>query len=157
MVVSRQGKPCRQTDPGNFMNTTLLIIELIGCIGCLALGWFFGSRSMNEWRQRADANEATVKQMTIDLAGMSERVRQADALATDLADIRRDRDALAPRLATAEARAADAERLRGELADMRAARETLATELATLKADAANFDEQKRLLLAAQAELRKEF
>ena len=121
------------------------------------LGWVLGNRPAAEWRSRADAHEATLKSMTIDLAGMSERAKQVDTLTAELANVRRDRDSLAPRLAGAEARAAEADRLRAELAETRGAREALAADLARLKADAANFDEQKRLLLTAQVELRKEF
>jgi DNA recombination protein RmuC len=135
----------------------LLIAAGLALLIGVALGWFFGSRPVALWRGRADAGEATVKQMTIDLAGLSERARQIDTLAAELADVRRDRDALAPRLATAEARAADADRLRAELADTRTSREALSADLARMKADAVHFDEQKRLLIAAQAELRKEF
>jgi len=123
----------------------------------LAIGWFLGSRPVAEWRRRADAHEATIKALTIDLAGLAERVRHADTLAADLADIRRDRDALAPRLATAEAHAAEAERLRTELAATRKSHEAQGAELARMKADAVHFDEQKRLLIEAQSELRKEF
>ena len=132
-------------------------IVVVALIAGLITGWALGARPVAEWRVRADAHEATVKAMTVDLAGLTERVRQADALGTELAEVRRDRDALSPRLATAEARAADADRLRTELVDMRAGREALATELATLKADAANFVEQKRQLIGAQETLRKEF
>ena len=123
----------------------------------LALGWFLGSRPVGEWRRRADTHEATVKAMTIDLAGLAERVKQVDVLGAELADVRRDRDALSPRLATAEARAADADRLRAELAETRTSREALSAELARMKANAAHFEEQQRLLKDAQAELRKEF
>jgi len=135
----------------------LAVLAVVALVIGLALGWVLGARPVAEWRRRADANEATVKQMTIELAGLSERVRQVDAMARELADVRRDRDALSPRLATAEARAADADRLRAELAETRTAREALSADLARLNADAANFEEQKRLLLAAQTELRKEF
>jgi DNA recombination protein RmuC len=123
----------------------------------LAIGWFLGSRPVAEWRRRTDAHEATIKALTIDLAGLAERVRHTDTLAADLADIRRDRDALAPRLATAEAHAAEAERLRTELAATRKSHEAQGAELARMKADTVHFDEQKRLLIEAQAELRKEF
>ena len=134
-----------------------LIVAGAALLVGLGLGWFFGSRPVADWRRRADAGEASLKAMTVDLAGLTERVRQIDALAAELADVRRDRDALAPRLASSEARAAEAERLRAELADARARGEAQAADLARMKADAVHFDEQKRLLIAAQAELRKEF
>jgi DNA recombination protein RmuC len=47
--------------------------------------------------------------------------------------------------------------VRAELSESRNVRESQAAELARLKADAGHFDEQKRLLTNAQAELRKEF
>eukprot|EP01037_Dinobryon_pediforme_P005683 gene5683-5744_t len=136
----------------------MLAVLVVAALGLgLVLGWVLGNRPAAEWRSRADAHEATLKSMTIDLAGMSERVKQVDTLTAELANVRRDRDSLSPRLAGAEARAAEADRLRAELAETRGAREALAADLARLKADAANFDEQKRLLLTAQVELRKEF
>ena len=140
------------------MDSLILAVLATGAFGLgLVLGWVLGNRPVTDWRSRADAHEATVKAMTVDLACLSERVKQIDALGAELAAVRHDRDSLSPRLAGAEARAAEADRLRTELAEKRASHEALSGELARLKADAANFDEQKRLLLTAQAELRKEF
>ncbi len=134
-----------------------IVIAAGFAVVALLIGWLAGSRPAAEWRRRADAHEATVKAMTVDLAGLSERVRLIDSLGSELAAVRSERDALVPRLATAEQRAADADLIRAELAETRSAREALAAQTARLLADAANFDEQKRLLLAAQGELRKEF
>lgn len=139
------------------MSAMILLLACLGCLLSFALGWFLGSRPVAEWRRRADAHEATVKQMTIDLASLSERVRHGDTLSAELAEVRRDRDALAPRLATAEARADDADRLRAELAETRTSREALSADLARMKADAAHFAEQQRLLKDAQTALRQEF
>ncbi|MBW8755103.1 MAG: DNA recombination protein RmuC, partial [Sphingomonadales bacterium] len=111
-------------------STLLAIVALV--IG-LALGWFFGSRPVAEWRQRFLARDGEAREIDerfrraiTELAGASERANRADALV-------------------------------GELAGVRAERDALGTELATLKANAAHFDEQKRLLLEAQESLRKEF
>ena len=132
-------------------------IVVVALVVGLAVGWVLGARPVADWRARADAHEATVKAMTVDLAGLTERVRQADTLAADLSNLRRERDALATRAATAEAHAADADRQRAELVEIRNRSETQAAELARLKADAVHFEEQKRLLIDAKAELNKEF
>lgn len=142
----------------------LLAFLIVALLVGLAVGWFLGGRPVAEWRQRhaerdaeARGHEDTVKKMTVDLATMSEKIRQFDQVAADLAALRQERDRLAPALATAEQRASDADFVREELAKTRAEREDLSTELARLKADAANFAEQKRLLVEAQEMLRKEF
>lgn len=177
----------------------VLIVALI--IG-LALGWVLGGKPVSEWKQRHDTrdaeargHEAMVKAMTIDLAGMSERIKQLDQIAAELAMVRADRDTLAPALAGAQARIAELEGLRPELekmaqdrelirrqrdelapalataqtratagdvareelAKVRADRDAVRQELERLKADAENFAEQKRLLMAAQELLKKEF
>jgi DNA recombination protein RmuC len=129
------------------------LLVVIALVAGLAIGWFLGARPVADWRKRADAHEATIKAMTVDLAGLTERARHAEAQGAELAALRQ----LAPRLAAAETRAAHAESLHAELAETRATREALATDLARMKADAVHFEEQKRLLLSAQAELRKEF
>lgn len=146
------------------MDTGLILFVIIALLAGIALGWFLGSRPVAEWRARADSRdveakvlEGTVKAMTVDLAAMSERVRTMDALSAELADVRRDRDELAPALATARQQAADAQVVRAELAQVRADREALSTAIERLKADAENFAEQKRMLIEAQEALRKEF
>ncbi|OYW16095.1 MAG: DNA recombinase [Novosphingobium sp. 12-64-8] len=142
----------------------LLAFLIVALLVGLAVGWFLGGRPVAEWRQRhaerdaeAKGHEATVKAMTVDLATMSEKIRQFDQVTADLAAIRQERDALVPALATAQQRASDADFAKAELATTRSEREDLRAELARLKADAANFAEQKRLLVEAQEMLRKEF
>jgi DNA recombination protein RmuC len=117
-----------------------------------------------EWRQRFEARDAEAraaderfKQAIVDLAGASERAIRADALAAELALANAGNGELQSRLATALTRADSAERLAAELPELRTSREALRTELATLKANATNFDEKQRLLLDAQAALKKEF
>ena len=117
------------------MNLQLLIVAMLilGLVMGIALGWFFGSRPVVEWRARFEArnletNELDTKfrQAITDLAGSSERLKLFDHPSDGFDAIRAQRD-------------------------------SLNSELATLKANAANFDEQKRLLLGAQEMLKKEF
>lgn len=128
------------------MDTQLLsIIALVlGLALGAGLGWFFGTRPLADMRQRfaerdAEARELDGKfrQAIMDLAGASERASRADALAAQLDEARRDH-------------AATVDTLRREQAG-------LSAQLAELKANAAHFEEQKRLLLAAQEALKKEF
>lgn len=137
---------------------------ILGLASGAALGWFFGSRPLAEWRQRFAARDAEARELDekfrraiTELAGTSERAARADALAGELADAMARNAALQSELATARTRAESAERLAAELPDLRASREALRAELATLKADASNFDEKQRLLLEAQEALKKEF
>ena len=138
---------------------SLIIAVIVGiALGAgLALGWMLGARPVADWRKRADASEATVKAMTVDLAVMSDRARLDAELSGQLADLRRERDTLATRAATAEAHVLGAANTRATLDETRNRNEALATENARLKADAVHFDEQKRLLIDAKAELNKEF
>lgn len=111
----------------------LLFAVLLGLVFGAALGWFLGSRPV------ADLSERLL-------------VRDGEARALD------DKFKAAIRdLAAASERAERADALTDELAAVRSSREDLAAELATLKANAAHFDEQKRLLVAAQDGLKKEF
>jgi len=106
---------------------------MLGLVFGAALGWFLGSRPV------ADLSERLL-------------VRDGEARALD------DKFKAAIRdLAAASERAERADALTDELAAVRSSREDLAAELATLKANAAHFEEQKRLLLAAQDGLKKEF
>ena len=111
----------------------ILIAILISLVFGAALGWFLGSRPV------ADLSERLL-------------VRDGEARALDEKFKAAIRD-----LAAASERAERADSLAEDLAAVRSAREGLAAELATLKANAAHFEEQKRLLLAAQEGLKKEF
>lgn len=113
------------------METTFL--ALIALLLGAGLGWFLGSRPIAEWRQRH--------------ADLERESKEADG---------RYLRAFAELEAVRE-RAARLDAVSQELLEVRAAREALSTELATLKANAANFDEQKQLLLDAQAALTREF
>lgn len=141
-----------------------LILVFVALIVGVVLGWFFGNRPVAEWRARHDqrnaeakAHEGTIKAMIVDLAATAERAKGLEASLAELQDVRRQRDELAPALAAARQSAADAEVVRAELIRVRDDRDALRAELERLKADAENFAEQKRLLIAAQEALRKEF
>lgn len=112
---------------------TVFALLFLALVAGLALGWFVGTRPAAELRVRLGEAEAAGRET-------DERFKAAI------------RD-----LAAASERAERADALHGELAELRASRETLAGELATLRANAAHFEEQKRLLLAAQDGLKKEF
>ena len=65
----------------------LAVIAIVALVAGLGLGWFFGSRPVAEWRARygereaeARATEDKLKDMTRDLATMSERAGRADEL-----------------------------------------------------------------------------
>ncbi|OZA36014.1 MAG: DNA recombinase [Novosphingobium sp. 17-62-9] len=146
------------------MDPVLILVVILVLLAGLAVGWFLGSRPVAEWRARADsrdaeakAHEGTVKAMTVDLAAMSERAKALEAGLAELQDVRRHRDELAPALAAARQSAADAEVVRAELVRIRDERDSFRTAVERMKADAENFAEQKRLLIAAQEALRKEF
>ncbi|BBC73760.1 DNA recombinase [Altererythrobacter sp. B11] len=108
----------------------LLIVALLAGAG---LGWFMGSRPVAEWKQRHGESHSRAEEL-------DGRFRQA------IVD-----------LENASVRAQRAEALAEQLEAVRGERERLGAELATLKANAANFEEQKRLLMDARAELLKEF
>jgi DNA recombination protein RmuC len=98
-----------------------------------ALGWFLASRGEAEWRRRFTERDGEAREL-------DGRCRQADS-----------------ELATHRERASHAAALATELAGVRGERDSLQAALATLTANAGHFEEQKRLLLAAQETLRKEF
>lgn len=108
-------------------------LALIALIAGAGLGWFLGSRPVVEWRQR----HAQLERESKESDGRYLRIFAE--------------------LEAARERAGRLDAVSQELSEVRAAREALSNELATLKANAANFDEQKRLLLDAQAALTKEF
>lgn len=111
----------------------LLLALLVGLIVGGAFGWFAGVRPVAEWKQRFLARDGEARELD----------EKFKAAIRDLAD--------------ASARAERADRLTAELDTTRQDREKLRSELATLKANEAHFEEQKKLLLSAQEQLRKEF
>jgi DNA recombination protein RmuC len=133
----------------------LVLVAIICIVIGLAIGWFLGMRPVSEARALADsralelkASEENFRKAIVDLAGESERAKRADELARLLESARTEHSATLERLRGEYGSAVEA-----HLADKRA----LAEELATLREKSANFDEQKRLLLAAQDELKKTF
>ena len=109
-----------------------VIVVFALALGAL-LGWWLASRPVEDLRAR---------------------LAQADAAGRDLDD--RFKAAIRD-LAAASERAERVDAMQDELAAVRQSRDTLAGDLATLRANAAHFEEQKRLLLAAQEGLKKEF
>ncbi|MCB2073350.1 MAG: DNA recombination protein RmuC [Novosphingobium sp.] len=117
------------------MDPTLLalIVLVFGLAAGAAFGWFFGSRPVADWRARFEVRDGEAREL-------DEKFRRAIT-----------------ELAGANERAARVDALAAEISQVRSARDAAASELATLKANAEHFEEQKRLLIAAQEALRKEF
>lgn len=74
----------------------LIIYVIIAAFGGLALGWFFGSRPVSDWRARFEERDGEAKaaiekvsRMAPELATMSDRAARADDLAAKL-DATRD-------------------------------------------------------------------
>ena len=100
-------------EPGIVLIIAALVALLIGG----GLGWFFGSRPVAELRARLERAESecreatdTIKAMTRDLAGASERANLADSLARERDEIRVKHDAAAGELATLRSSAQERER-----------------------------------------------
>ncbi|MDE8651958.1 DNA recombination protein RmuC [Novosphingobium album (ex Liu et al. 2023)] len=139
------------------MDPVVLAIVLLvaGLAGGLFAGWLFASRPVAEWRERFEARDREARELDEkfraairDLAGASERASRADDLATALDRTRSEHAQVLERARADHAATLDA---------LRAEQRELASELATLREKTANFDEQKRLLLQAQEELKKTF
>nr|WP_253950694.1 DNA recombination protein RmuC [Novosphingobium sp. SG751A] len=107
-----------------------VIVALVVGVG---LGWFFGQRPMAESQARLAEREKA-------FAELDERFRRA---ITDLAG--------------ASERAMRADGLAQALEDARADMLRAQRDLATLRAQAEHFEEQKRLLIESQEQLRREF
>lgn len=128
-----------------------LIAVLLGLTFGLALGWFLGGRPAADWRKRFEARDAEARgrdeqfrRAITELATASERAARVDALAGEIAQLQ-------------VRHAAEVQQLRADQARVLEDKAELSAQIAALKADAQNFDEQKRLMLAAQEALRKEF
>lgn len=120
------------------------ILSIIALVIGAALGWFLASRPLADLRARAAAAEAAgaegeakfaraiaeLGEARIEVAGLKERVGQADGLMARLDSVQAERAALAERLAALESASAEREKA---------------------------FAEQKAALLAAQDSLKKEF
>jgi DNA recombination protein RmuC len=120
------------------------ILSILALVIGAALGWFLASRPLADLRARLAAAEAAgaegeaefkraiaeLGEARIEVAGLKERVGQADGLMTRLDAVQAERAALAEKLAALESAAAERERA---------------------------FAEQKAALLAAQDSLKKEF
>jgi len=115
------------------LQAATVFFAFFGLISGSGLGWFLGSRGEAEWRRRYAMRDGEAREL-------DSRCRQADT-----------------ELATHRERASHAAALTAELAGVRVDRDALQAQLATLTANAGHFEEQKRLLLAAQETLRKEF
>ncbi|MDE2403268.1 MAG: DNA recombination protein RmuC [Sphingomonadales bacterium] len=132
-----------------------LFVWIVLAVVAGGLGWFAGTRPAADLRRRLAEREGELRALDdrfraaiTDLAAAGERAARADALADELA---------ATRAAHGEAVAALRREHDGTVATLREEQVRLAADLATLREKTANFDEQKRLLLAAQEEMRKQF
>jgi DNA recombination protein RmuC len=79
------------------MDTTAIILIFVALAFGAALGWFFGSRPVADWRGRHGERESECKalnqklsRMVPELATMSERAARADALAAALDAVREE-------------------------------------------------------------------
>ncbi|MBB3956173.1 DNA recombination protein RmuC [Novosphingobium sediminicola] len=113
------------------MDSALFVI--VALVVGLGLGWFFGQRPVAESQARLVEREKA-------FAELDERFRRA---ITDLAG--------------ASERAMRADGLAQALEDARADMLRAQRDLATLRAQAEHFEEQKRLLIESQEQLRREF
>lgn len=105
----------------------------VALLAGLGLGWFFGRRPLSDLQARLTEREKA-------FADLDERFRRA---ITDLA--------------AASERAARADGLAQALEDARSDMLRAQRDLATLRAQAEHFEEQKRLLIESQEQLRREF
>ena len=134
-----------------------LVFVIVALVVGAGLGWFLGTRPLAQAQADARTAQGQVKAMAIDLATMAERTRQSEQVAMQRDALRAERDSLSAQLAAAHERAHEADALRDALHAAREQREDLAAQVARLTADALHFDEQKRLLIASQEALRREF
>ena len=126
------------------MDSLAIVFVLVALLTGVALGWFFGSRPVAEWKARhterdSEARELDAKYLRAfaDLEAARERAGRADALSEELRETRAAHETA--------------------LEELRRTNGSLSSELATLREKTANFDEQKRLLVEAREELLKEF
>ncbi|MBU1253228.1 DNA recombination protein RmuC [Qipengyuania sp. DY56-A-20] len=126
------------------METLATFVALGALVIGTALGWYFGSRPVAEWRTRHGERDREARDLDekfrkaiVELENATVRAARADELTEELRETRSVHETA--------------------MDEVRRSNSTLAAELATLKEKTANFDEQKRLLVEAREELLKEF
>ena len=131
------------------------MIVILALLAGLGTGWLLAVRPVSDLRQRLEARDLEVRGLDerfraaiTELAAASERAGRVDGLAGELATVRAQHGEAVEALRREHELVLEGVRLR--LAEREA-------ELATLREKTANFEEQKRLLLAAQDEMRKQF
>jgi DNA recombination protein RmuC len=102
-----------------------VLFVVVALLVGLAAGWWLANRGVVALRAERDARTNEFKKAIVDLAGAEERAKAAEALRTELATIRDDRDARRAEIARleAEARGFDA-----RLAELREAKDALAAQ-----------------------------
>ncbi|WBH16406.1 DNA recombination protein RmuC [Sphingomonas radiodurans] len=107
------------------MDPIVLLFVIVALLIGLAVGWWIANRGVATLRAERDARTDEFKKAIVDLAGAEERAKAADALRTELATIRNDRDASRAVIARleAEARGFDA-----RLTELREAKEALTAQ-----------------------------
>ncbi len=91
---------------------SLVLVVVVGGVSA-ALGWMLGARPVKDWRERFAARDGEARELDekfrraiTELAGMSERAARADALASEIGEVRAGRESLAAQLATLRSNAA---------------------------------------------------
>ena len=107
------------------MEPVAVLFVVVALLVGLAAGWWLANRGVVALRAERDARTNEFKKAIVDLAGAEERAKAAEALRTELATIRDDRDARRAEIARleAEARGFDA-----RLAELREAKDALAAQ-----------------------------
>lgn len=107
------------------MEPVAVLFVVVALLVGLAAGWWFANRGVAALRAERDARTNEFKKAIVDLAGAEERAKAAEALRTELATIRDDRDARRAEIARleAEARGFDA-----RLTELREAKDALAAQ-----------------------------
>lgn len=99
------------------MDSAALVVIALALLAGLALGWFFGSRPVAEWRARHSDREAEARaldekfrQAIVELENATVRAGRADELAEKLETVRSDRETIARTLASLESATAQREK-----------------------------------------------
>ncbi|MEH3098791.1 DNA recombination protein RmuC [Sphingomonas adhaesiva] len=128
----------------------LLVALVAVALGAL-LGWLAGRREAQALRGERDAQAEQFKRAIVDLAGAEERARAAEALRTELGQVRDEREAARLEVSrlTAEGRAAEQ-----RIADLKVAADDMTLRFREV-AQTALTDAQKTFLERAEARLKQ--